>query len=95
MFMKVITLAVLSVAISASASRCFAGETVAYTYDSLGRVISEVITGGDNNGMTVTYSYDPSGNRTEYKVVGAKNVFPFGVKVIVLPLNGFTIVPIP
>jgi hypothetical protein len=72
-----------------------AQENITYTYDALGRVVTETHVGGDNDGMVVTYSYDAAGNRTHYAVAGANNAFPFGAKVIVVPLNGFTIIPVP
>jgi YD repeat-containing protein len=72
-----------------------AAENINYGYDSLGRVIRVTHVGGDNDGMVVSYNYDPAGNRTEFKVSGSKNLFPQGAKVIVLPLNGFTVVVIP
>jgi YD repeat-containing protein len=71
-----------------------AAETINYTYDALGRVKSATHVGGDNAGMVINYTYDPAGNRTEYKVTGSKNKGrPDGV-VIVVPLNGFTIIPV-
>jgi hypothetical protein len=71
-----------------------AAETINYTYDALGRVKSATHVGGDNAGMIINYTYDPAGNRTEYKVSGSKNKGrPDGV-VIVVPLNGFTIIPV-
>jgi YD repeat-containing protein len=44
----------------------FAGN-VAYTYDSLGRVIQAVY----SNGLTIAYTYDSSGNRLSVVVQGA------------------------
>lgn len=38
-----------------------AGDPVTYTYDALGRLTSATYPGG----VTITYSYDPAGNRTE------------------------------
>jgi YD repeat-containing protein len=71
-----------------------AAETINYTYDALGRVKSATHVGGDNAGMVINYTYDPAGNRTEYKVTGSKNKGrPDGI-VIVVPLNGFTIIPV-
>jgi YD repeat-containing protein len=43
-----------------------AGSAV-YTYDSLGRVIQVVYF----NGLTITYTYDPAGNRTSVVIQGA------------------------
>lgn len=36
-------------------------DTVTYTYDDLGRVKTVTY----SNGATITYDYDPAGNRTE------------------------------
>jgi len=41
--------------------------SVAYTYDSLGRVTQATY----SNGVVITYVYDASGNRTSYTVTGA------------------------
>jgi hypothetical protein len=71
-----------------------AAETINYTYDALGRVKSATHVGGDNAGMVINYIYDPAGNRTQYQVTGSKNKGqPDGI-VIVVPLNGFTLIPI-
>jgi hypothetical protein len=69
-------------------------ETITYTYDALGRVKTVSHAGGDNDGMSITYTYDAAGNRTQYVVAGSKGRgIPEGM-VIVVPLNGFTIIPI-
>lgn len=41
--------------------------SVAYTYDSLGRLSKATY----SNGVVITYVYDASGNRTSYTVAGA------------------------
>jgi YD repeat-containing protein len=69
-------------------------ETVTYSYDALGRVVSVSHAGGDNNGMTNSLSYDAAGNRTNYTVIGSKDRGLGGGGVVVVPLNGFTIIPI-
>lgn len=38
--------------------------TIAYTYDSLGRVVQVTY----SNGRVITYTYDQSGNRVTYTV---------------------------
>ena len=48
-----------------------ASETVTYSYDSLGRLVGASTTGTVNNGLTVSTSYDPAGNRCGYGVIGA------------------------
>ena len=70
-----------------------AAETVTYTYDALGRLTGVVHAGGDNDAMTQGLNYDAAGNRTQYQVTGSKNKGLQGTGVIVLPLNGFTIIP--
>ncbi|MBB4837743.1 hypothetical protein HNP52_000794 [Sphingomonas kyeonggiensis] len=47
-----------------------AGETVNYTYDELGRLISVKQEGTVNNGVESNYSLDKAGNRTNVKVTG-------------------------
>lgn len=48
-----------------------ANETVTYSYDALGRLVATSTTGTVNNGQTVSTSFDPAGNRTNYTVTGA------------------------
>lgn len=47
-------------------------ETVTYTYDVLGRLVSASTSGGH----TTTYSYDLNGNRTQVVVTGGSNTAP-------------------
>jgi hypothetical protein len=65
---------------------CLANETVTYTYDVLGRLVKVANSGSINTGQQSTYSFDAADNRTT--VVSTTSV-------IVVPLNGFTIIPIP
>lgn len=44
-----------------------AGETQAYTYDELGRLIAVQYSGTVSNGQAHSLCYDPAGNRTKYK----------------------------
>jgi YD repeat-containing protein len=70
------------------ATSSFAGET--YAYDALGRVTTVT----HDNGTTVKYTYDVAGNRTAYAVNNP--TLPAAlVGLVVLPLNGFIIIPIP
>jgi hypothetical protein len=52
----------------AMSSAVEAGETVSYSYDELGRLISASSTGSVNNGVATSLSYDPAGNRLNYNV---------------------------
>jgi YD repeat-containing protein len=52
-----------------------ANETITYTYDELGRLVAVSTAGTVNNGQSVSTSFDPAGNRTNYTVGGAGAVF--------------------
>lgn len=81
----------------ASLPAAFAQETVTYTYDSLGRLVKSTVSGGPNNNTETAISYDPASNRTQYKVTNASGggpPSPTRRKVVVVPLNGFTVIPI-
>ena len=67
----------------------WAGTTTTYTYDALGRLVQASTTGTVNNGVQMTTSYDPADNRTSYVVTGSVS------KVVVVPINGLTVIPIP
>ena len=69
--MRFILLTALLLAAPASAA-----ETIAYVYDSKGRVVQVVRTGTVNNGVTTTYSYDKAGNRTAKTTTGSPNPPP-------------------
>jgi hypothetical protein len=45
-----------------------ASETVAYSYDALGRLVAVSTSGGPNNGKGIGTCYDRAGNRTSYTV---------------------------
>ena len=49
----------------------FAAETVTYSYDEQGRLVTLSTSGGVNAGETVTIAIDPADNRTTYTVTGA------------------------
>lgn len=59
-----------------------------YTYDAHGRLTDSSSTGTVNNGMARVVVYDPADNRQSYTVTGALT------KIVVVPLNGFTVIPI-
>jgi hypothetical protein len=67
-------------------SGAFAAETITYTYDVHGRLIQVGHAGTVNTGRQSTYTFDATDNRTT--VVNT-------VRVVVVPLNGFTIIPVP
>lgn len=66
-----------------------ANSTTTYTYDALGRLVQSSTTGTVNNGVQISTIYDPADNRTTYKVTGS------GSRVVVVPLNGLTVIPLP
>ena len=64
-----LALATASVALASAVAE--AGETVAYSYDALGRLTATSTSGTVNNGLSTGISYDPAGNRSSYAVTGA------------------------
>lgn len=52
--------------LAAFSTSLYAG-SVAYTYDSLGRLVQASY----SNGVVITYVYDAAGNRSSYTVTGA------------------------
>lgn len=73
-----------------------AAETVTYTYDALGRLVTSTVSGGPTDGTNTAIQYDPAGNRSNYAVTGSvNNSPPSSGRVIVIPLNGYTLIPLP
>lgn len=70
-------------------SSAHASSTTAYTYDALGRLVQVSTAGTVNNGVQMSTTYDAADNRVSYQVTGSAS------KVIVVPLNGLTVIPIP
>ena len=60
------TIAIGLMALGAS-SAAYAGETITYTYDALGRLVKTVSSGTVNNNQTHSICYDEAGNRVTYK----------------------------
>jgi hypothetical protein len=50
-----------------------AAETVTYSYDALGRLISVSHAGTVNNGQQTSYTYDSADNRTNVTTTGASH----------------------
>lgn len=48
-----------------------AAETITYTYDAFGRVVTVNHSGTVNNAVTTTYTNDKVDNRTKVKTTGA------------------------
>lgn len=71
-----------------------AGETTTYSYDALGRVKAVAVAAGPMSGTSTSVSYDKLGNRATYEVAGSPNG-PVRRRVVVVPLNGFTIIVLP
>jgi hypothetical protein len=67
-----------------------AQQTASYTYDALGRVVTAQHSGTFNN-TTMNVNYDNADNRTSLSISGS-SAFR---RVIVLPLGGFVIIPLP
>ena len=73
-----------------------ASEKTIYSYDALGRLSEANNTGTVNNGLKVKPVYDAAGNRTNFAVSGASATPPTAPRrIIVVPLNGYTIIPLP
>ena len=72
-----------------------AQETTTYTYDALGRLTGSSVSGGISSGTNTAIQYDPAGNRSRYQVTGASDVPRPTGRVVVVPLNGFTVIPLP
>ena len=70
------------------ATQAHAGETITYTYDAQGRLTQAAHSGTVNNGVISTYVFDAADNRTNVTVINGS------FRVIVVPLNGLTVIPI-
>ncbi len=81
--------AIALLAAAAGAAPAEAGQ-VSYEYDPLGRLVRANRTGG----YEARYAYDKADNRLSYSVTGASAPAPRGAAVVVVPLNGFKVVPL-
>lgn len=70
-----------------SLSLAHAASTTTYSYDALGRLVQASTTGTVNDGVQMSTTYDAADNRTTYQVTGSAS------KVVVVPLNGLTVIP--
>ncbi|MEM6626132.1 MAG: RHS repeat domain-containing protein [Pseudomonadota bacterium] len=68
-----------------------AGQDVAYCYDALGRLTEARYA----NGRNIVYTYDAAGNRTQVVVTDENGNNPSVAHVIVVPIGGFTVIPLP
>lgn len=82
------------IGIGAATEGALAAETSTYAYDALGRLITTTRASGPSNGVSTAIGYDPADNRSSYVVTGSSRP-PITGPVIVLPLNGFTVIPLP
>lgn len=93
-------LLLVSIALIAPATAS-AQSTATYEYDVLGRLVVSTNATGPTNVRTAI-EYDPAGNRKNYQVTGAANGddsgssagVPATLRFVVVPLNGFTVIPI-
>lgn len=73
-------------------------ETITYEYDALGRLTRSNTAGGLNDQVQTRIVYDAAGNRMNYEVENAPAGQGAGntpqKRFIVLPLNGFIVIPI-
>lgn len=77
-----------------SSSPVLAQGTTTYEYDALGRLIGTATTGGANDGLGTVYEYDAAGNRKRVEVTGSSGSPGGPSRIIVLPINGFLVIPI-
>lgn len=68
--------------------------TTTYEYDALGRLIGTTTAGGANDGLGTVYEYDAAGNRKRVEVNGSDGTPGGPSRIIVLPINGFLVIPI-
>lgn len=92
---KIMTLAIsFSVATVFTASPALAQGTTTYEYDALGRLVGTTTSGGANDGLGTVYEYDAAGNRKRVEVTGSDGSPGGPSRFIVLPINGFLVIPI-
>jgi uncharacterized protein involved in exopolysaccharide biosynthesis len=62
-------IALAATALAATAAAAVASETITYSYDARGRLVSVERSGTVNNGVKAQYQYDKGDNRTNVNVV--------------------------
>ncbi len=87
-----ICLTVILTIVNATSVR--AAEGAKYTYDALGRLTKIDQTSGPASGTNSTFTYDPAGNRSSAVVSGATFSGAASGGVIVIPLNGYIVIPL-
>jgi hypothetical protein len=95
--MKFLHMPLMAITIALVVSmRTYAAEGTSYQYDVHGRLIAVSISGIASSNANVELKYDKSNNRTQYKVTGStRNSPPFSGKMVVVPLNGYSLIPVP
>jgi hypothetical protein len=91
--MRTIALVCSALALGVS-SQVTASETTTYSYDALGRLTTSGHSGTVNNNLQQSYSHDAADNRSNVTITNS----PFSSlpqNVIVVPLNGYTVIPLP
>ena len=66
-----VVIAGVTLAAAAAADLASASETISYTYDAKGRLVTVVHTGSVNNNVMSNYAFDPADNRKTMNVTGA------------------------
>lgn len=79
----------IAISLFSLGSTANASETITYSYDALGRLVTSSYGGTVNNSAQTTYQFDQADNRTSVTNTG------WVARVVVVPINGFTVIPIP
>lgn len=74
--MKALWSATSGLALMFATSGSAFAETVTYKYDALGRVVTVGVVNGPANGTSVSYGYDPVGNRSQVAIGGSSTPTP-------------------
>lgn len=69
--MNILSKSLTAVLLGSFATAAMSAETMTYTYDSKGRLLQVIKSGGPNNGSTTTYNYDKADNRTRVVTSGS------------------------